>query len=90
MDRLVADSYYPGLGVWAAIEAFLGGGHGVVGEFKVAGFDVVHEVLPQGKSPRFCRCCLFQLGGVSEFRKSRHPGGQILLCCSGVGELSWC
>jgi hypothetical protein len=38
---LMADSCYPCLAAWKAIEEFLGGGHGVVGKFKVAGFDVV-------------------------------------------------
>jgi hypothetical protein len=47
--------------VLKAIEEFLGVGHGVVGEFKVAGFDIDLEVLPQGKSPQFCRCCLYSI-----------------------------
>jgi hypothetical protein len=53
MDCLMADSDYPGLGVWVliaslapkAIEEFLGGGHGLIGLFKVAGFDVDHKVF---------------------------------------------
>jgi hypothetical protein len=49
MDNcLMADSCYTCLGVWRAIalfalraiKEFLGVGHGVVGEFKVAGFDI--------------------------------------------------
>jgi hypothetical protein len=31
--------------VLKAIEEFLGGGHGVVGDFKVAGFDVDRDFL---------------------------------------------
>jgi hypothetical protein len=31
LDGLMANSYYPGLGIWEAIEEFLGGGHGVIG-----------------------------------------------------------
>jgi hypothetical protein len=53
IDRLIANFYYPGLGFWRsifllvskAIEEFLGGGHGVIGYFKVAGFDVDQDFL---------------------------------------------
>jgi hypothetical protein len=88
MNGTIADPHNPRLGIWQTLIKLMGGSHCIVCQLEGSSFDVVRAALPIGKSLQSCRDFLLRLAGVPETRKSHHHGGQILLCCSGVVELS--